>query len=262
MSVPTTSALQDFAGHTIIVTGAGSGIGRALAIQLSTRGAHVIVGDIANTAETVAEEISQTGGLATAVVGDITDQSIVNSLVSQAVAQGGKLGLVNNAGVMDSFTGAANTDDEIWDRCYTINVTAPFRLIRAVLPHMREAGAGAIVNVGSAASLRGAAAGAAYTASKHALVGLTKNTAYVYGRENIRTNLIAPGGVDTNIMDSIDSGKINPEHGMGAMAPIHGSAVRSAESDEVAATVVFLLSDAASDVNGVVLPVDAGWSAG
>lgn len=254
---------QDFAGQTIIVTGAGSGIGRATALQLAERGAHVIVADIADTAHGVVEEITAAGGQATAAVGDISDQGVVDSLVDAAVATGGRLGLVNNAGVMDRFAGAADTDDAMWERCLRINLTAPFLLTRAVLPHMRAAGQGAIVNVGSAASVRGAAAGAAYTASKHGVAGLTRNTAYTYGRENIRCNLIAPGGVETNIMTtSATETQIDPEQGLAAITPIHQGAIRNAIPEELAGPIVFLLSDAASDVNGVILPVDGGWCAG
>lgn len=254
---------RDFAGQTIIVTGAGSGIGRATALLLARRGAHVFIADISENADQVAEEITTAGGQATAVIGDISDPAVVDGLVEQAAGTGGRLGLVNNAGIMDRFAGAADTDDATWERCLRINLTAPFLLTRAVLPYMRQAGGGAIVNVGSAASLRGAAAGAAYTASKHGVAGLTKNTAYTYGRENIRCNLIAPGGVETNIMaTSATETQIDPAHGLAALTPIHQSALRQASAEELAGPIVFLLSDAAADVNGVILPVDGGWAAG
>ena len=255
--------MNDFAGQTIIVTGAGSGIGRSTALQLAERGAHVIVADISDTAHGVVEEITGAGGQATAAIGDISDQGVVDKLVDAAVATGGRLGLVNNAGIMDQFAGAATTDDAQWERCLRINLTAPFLLTRAVLPHMLAAGGGAIVNVGSAASIRGAAAGAAYTASKHGVAGLTRNTAYTYGRENIRCNLIAPGGVETNIMTtSATDTQVDPAHGLAAITPIHQGAIRSATPEELAEPIVFLLSDAASNVNGAIIPVDAGWAAG
>jgi len=255
--------VNDFAGQTIIVTGAGSGIGRSTALQLAERGAHVIVADISDTAHGVVEEITGAGGQATAAIGDISDQGVVDKLVDAAVATGGRLGLVNNAGIMDQFAGAATTDDVQWERCLRINLTAPFLLTRAVLPHMLAAGGGAIVNLGSAASIRGAAAGAAYTASKHGVTGLTKNTAYTYGRENIRCNLVAPGGVETNIMTtSATDTEIDPANGLAAITPIHQGAIRNATREELAGPIVFLLSDAASDVNGAIIPVDGGWAAG
>ena len=135
-------------------------------------------------------------------------------------------------------------------------------LTRAALPVMLERGGGAIVNVGSAASLRGGAAGAAYTASKHGLIGLTVNTAYTYARQNIRCNAACPGGVETNIMATADMSAMDPEHGLAAITPIHQSAVRNAKPEELAQVIAFLVSDAASDVNGAVIPVDAGWAAG
>ncbi|MHA2788614.1 SDR family NAD(P)-dependent oxidoreductase [Corynebacterium sp. S7] len=253
---------KDFAGQAIIVTGGGSGIGRSTALQLAERGAHVIVADLHTSGNDVAEEITNAGGQATAVIGDISDDAIVAKLVETATAAGERIGLVNNAGVMDQFDGVAYTSDEIWDRVIRINLTAPFKLMRACVPHMLEAGKGAIVNVGSAASLRGAAAGAAYTSSKHGLVGLTKNAAYMYAKQGIRTNLVAPGGVATNIMDSIDGSQINPEHGLDALKPVHDSAVVNATPESVATGIVFLLSDAAENFNGVIMPSDGGWSAG
>ncbi|WP_018295901.1 SDR family NAD(P)-dependent oxidoreductase [Corynebacterium lubricantis] len=255
-------AEKDFAGQSIIVTGGGSGIGRSTALQLAERGAHVIVADLNDSGDAVAEEINAEGGAATAVIGDISDDVIVAKLVEAATANGERIGLVNNAGVMDQFDGVEYTSDEMWERTIRINLTAPFKLMRACVPHMLEAGKGAIVNVGSSASLRGAAAGAAYTSSKHGLVGLTKNAAYMYAKQGIRTNLVAPGGVDTNIMDSIDGSQINPEHGLEALKPVHESAVRSATPESIASGIVFLMSDAAENFNGVIMPSDGGWSAG
>lgn len=168
---------------------------------------------------------------------------------------------MNNAGVMDVFAGAGETDDATWERCLRVNLTAPFLLTRAVLPSMLEAGGGSIVNIASEAGIRGAAAGAAYTASKHGVVGLTRNTAYVYARQGVRTNAVLPGGVATNIMDSIDPSKID-QAGMGAITPVHQTAIRNAEPAELAALVAFLIADESSNVNGAIIPSDGGWSAG
>lgn len=248
--------------RTVIVTGGGSGIGRATAELLAAGGAHVVVADLADgPANETVEAITAAGGRASAVIGDIADTDVVDRVVAEAAAHAPVLGLVNNAGIMDLFSGAGETDDATWERCLRVNATAPFLLTRAVLPGMRDAGRGSIVNVASEAGLRGAAAGAAYTASKHAVVGLTKNTAFRYAKEGVRCNAVMPGGVETNIMASIDPTKIDQE-GLGALGAVHGSAVRTAQAIEVANLIAFLVADEASNVSGAIIPCDAGWSAG
>ena len=248
--------------RSIIVTGAGSGIGRATAQQLAAAGAHVIVADLAEApAHETVQLIADAGGAATAVVGDISEQEVVDRVVAAAVEHGPLKGVVNNAGVMDLFSGAAETDDATWERCLRINTTAPFYMIRATVPLLIENGGGSIVNVGSVAGLRGAAAGAAYSTSKHALVGLTKSTAYRYAKEGVRANIAMAGGVDTNIMASIDGAKID-QGALAVLGAVHGSAIRNSSPDEQAALIVFLLADEASNVSGAVIPCDAGWTAG
>ena len=165
--------------------------------------------------------------------------------------------LVNNAGIMDRMSAPADVSDAEWGRVIRVNLTAPFLLTRAVLPHMPEAGKGAIVSTASEAGLRGSAAGAAYTASKHGVVGLTKNLAVMYRKQGIRANAIAPGGTATNIVVDADQAA----HGPAALGPHFVNVGRIAQPEEQAAAIVFLASDAASDINGVVLAVDDGWSA-
>lgn len=247
--------------RVIIVTGAGSGIGRATAVLAAEHGAHVLVQDLsADGAEETVSMIQKAGGAATAAVGDVSDQAAVDATVEAAV-QAGKLGgLVNNAGIMDNFAPAARTTDDMWQRVMRVNVDSVFKYTRAVVPHFIENGGGAIVNLASAAGIRGAAAGAAYTASKHAVVGLTRNTAYVHAKEHIRVNAVAPGGVETNVMASIDPSTYDAG-AMEATGPVHSTAVRTAQPKELAELIIFLLSDEASNVNGAIIPSDGGWSA-
>ncbi|MEV3936898.1 SDR family NAD(P)-dependent oxidoreductase [Glycomyces sp. NPDC049804] len=240
-----------FAGRTVIVTGAGSGIGRATALRLAAEGATVVAADVnQDSLDELAAEID-----VRPVAGDLTAADVIDRVV--AAADGKVDGLANVAGIMDGFLPAAEVDDATWDRVFAVNLTAPMRLTRAVLPLMVGAGSGAIVNVASEASLRGSAAGAAYTASKHALAGFTKNTAFFYGPKGIRTNAVAPGPVMTNIEGTMKSPLAGERVGPILQVVIPAPAT----ADVLANSIAWLLSDDAANVNGVVLPSDGGWSA-
>ncbi|MEU9191184.1 SDR family NAD(P)-dependent oxidoreductase [Streptomyces sp. NPDC048484] len=254
-----TSSTTGLSGRSVVVTGAGSGIGRAAALRFAAEGARVVLADLnADAAKAVAEEISEAGGTAVTVIGDLSDQQVVDQVVATAVGSFGGIDvLVNNAGVMDRMSAAADTEDDEWERVLRINLTAPFLLSRAALPHLLASGNAAIVFTASEASLRGSAAGAAYTASKHGVAGLTKSLAVMYRDEGVRTNAIAPGGTVTGIQVDVD----REAHGPSVVMRHMGNAGRTATADEQAAAIVFLASDAASNVNGVILPVDNGWSA-
>ncbi|AJZ84442.1 SDR family NAD(P)-dependent oxidoreductase [Streptomyces sp. AgN23] len=246
-------------GHGVIVTGAGSGIGRATALALAREGARVLVADLdRDGVESVVAAIGTQGGTARAVVGDLVHQRVVDEVVATAVEEFGGLDvLVNNAGIMDRFSAVADTDDAEWDRVLRVNLTAPFMLTRAALPHMLAAGRGSIVFTASEASLRGSTAGAAYTAAKHGVAGLVKSLAVMYRDQGIRANAIAPGGTATAIRVDARPGAHGP-----AVIGAHTATVgRIATAEEQAAAILFLASEAASNVNGVILPVDNGWSA-
>ena len=241
-------------GSSVIVTGAGSGIGRAAALRFARAGANLVVADVnGDAAEAVAAEV---GGVA--ITGDLTDQAVAEKVVDTAVAAfGGVDVLVNNAGIMDSMSAAADVSDVEWARVLDVNLNAPFLLTRAALPHMLAKGKGAIVYTASEAGLRGSAAGAAYTVSKHGLIGLTRSVAVMYRNAGIRANAIAPGGTRTGIAVNADPAG----HGPRVLAQYMPNIGRVAEPEEQAAAIVFLASDAAANITGVVLPVDNGWSA-
>jgi len=243
-----------FVDKTAIVTGAGSGIGRATAIRLANEGAHVIATDVSSERLLTLEAEVSDLDLVT-VVGDVSVQSTVDALVE--AARGHVDALANVAGIMDGFLPPAELDDEVWQRVMDVNVTAIMRLTRAVLPSMITAGHGSIVNVASEAGLRGSAAGTAYTTSKHAVIGFTKSTAFFYTPSGIRCNAVAPGGVATNIEAPFRS-RFGGER-LGPFMQVNVPPIASAE--ELAAAITWLLSDDSSNISGVVLPSDGGWSA-
>jgi len=243
-----------FAGKTAIVTGAGSGIGRATAKRLAQEGALVIATDMVQSRldELVREAAP---GDVTPVPGDITSEATVAALV--AAANGRIDVLANVAGIMDGFLPAGEVDDATWERVIAVNLTAVFRLTRAVLPLMLSQGRGSIVNVASEAAFRGSAAGAAYTASKHAVVGLTRSTAFIYAPNGIRANAVAPGPVRTNI----DAPMKSPL-AAARLGPLFQTNVPPvAEPEQLAAAITWLASDDAANVTGIVLASDGGWSA-
>jgi len=243
-----------FAGKTIIVTGAGSGIGWATATRLAREGARVIGTDVVE--QRLTDLVTELDGLnVTTVVGDVTREETIDAIVRAA---GGKIdGLANVAGIMDGFLPPDEVDDATWERVMSVNVTGPMRLTRAVLPLMIDAGAGAIVNVASEAALRASASGAAYTASKHAIAGYTKSVAFFHGPQGIRANVVAPGSVRTSIEAPMKS-----EYAASRVGPVLASVVPApAEPEKLAAAITWLLSDDSDNINGVVLPSDTGWSA-
>ena len=252
---------QRHATKVAIVTGAGSGIGLATAVRLAREGATIVASDINAAGLDEAQRlIAAAGAEATGVLADIGLQADVDRLVDEAVRLHGRVDiLVNNAGINDNFLPAHAVDDVTWDRVMTVNVRGPLMLCRRVLPGMVERRAGAIINVASVGGLRGGTSGVAYTSSKHALVGLSRSIAWYYATDGIRCNAVCPGGVQTNI--GTTSAPREPVH-LERLGPIHAAGRRMAEPDEVATLISWLASDEASNVNGAVIPVDAGWSAG
>ncbi len=251
--------MGSFDGKVAIVTGGGSGIGRAVCLQLAAEGAHVVVADLkAERAQGVADEIQGAGGAATAQVGDLSDPAVVTRVVEETIGTRGQIDvLVANAGIMDDMSGPDEVSDEIWERLLRVNLTAPFLLTRAVSRHMLARGRGAIVYTDSEAGLRGSAAGTAYSVSKHGLVGLMRSGAVLFRNRGVRVNAVAPGGVMTNLEVHMNM----ESEGLKALGAYQSGIGRVAQPEEVAAVIVFLASDAASNVSGALVPVDNGWSA-
>lgn len=243
-----------------IVTGAASGMGKAIAEGYAREGAKVVVSDVnLEGAEAVVEGIKAAGGEAIAVRTDVTSAEDLEKLFAETKNAFGKLDiLVNNAGIMDGMEPVGEISDERWDRVFAVNTRAVMQAMRMAVDIFLEQGYGNIINNISIGGLYGARAGAAYTASKHAVVGLTKNTAFMYADNNIRCNGIAPGGVNTNIGSTMTN-----MSEFGAKRQALGMSInpRMGEPEEIANVAIFLGSDESSFVNGQVIAADSGMTA-
>jgi 3-oxoacyl-[acyl-carrier protein] reductase len=244
-----------FSDKVVLVTGAGSGIGRAIARQVHAEGGDVVAIDLVPTGvQALAKELGN-GRLAPLEL-DIRDGDQVDAAVDGVIDKhGGVDVLFNNAGVSDQFTPAADTSDDLWESVLGVNLIGPFRLARRVLPSMIARGGGAIVNTGSVASVVGGAGGAAYTVSKHGILGLTRSLAIDYGSKGVRVNAVLPGAIRTGLTSSEDALVEGADDAIAATP-----AGRWAEPEEVANIAVFLASDDASFIYGSAYTVDGGWS--
>jgi NAD(P)-dependent dehydrogenase (short-subunit alcohol dehydrogenase family) len=244
-----------------VVTGAASGIGLAIARHLLADRYRVAITDVdAAGAQRAVASLEAPPGQAEAFSVDVSNVDSVEVMMDQVEDRLGPVGvLCNNAGIMDGFLPAGETPDDIWVRVLAVNLTGPFLLTRRALQTMVARGKGVIVNTVSVAGLSGGKAGAAYTASKHGLIGLTKNVAWQYAPQGIRCNAVCPGGVSTNMDSRRDEA---PPAALARSQVLLNAVVRKGEPEEIAAVVAFLASPAASLVNGTVIAADAGWSAG
>ena len=242
----------DFAGKVAFVTGAASGIGRASAVAFAARGAAVVVCDLAEPADTVAE-VERLGATALPFQLDVSDGDALRDAVDAAARAFGRLDYAhNNAGTF-AVAPLADLTEADFTRVLAVNLTGVFLGMKYQIPHLLETG-GAIVNTASIWSEQGAAAQAAYVASKHGVAGLTRTAAIDYGGRGIRINAVAPGPIRTAMTAAVPAD---------AMAPVIGRTTlgRYGEAAEVAEAVVWLCSPAAAYVNGVVLAVDGGYLA-
>ncbi len=246
--------MRRFAGKSVIVTGGGSGIGRATAVAFAREGADVLVADIIeDRAEETAEIIRQAAGRAQAHTVDVSDRGQVDGMIDRAISLSGRLDVYfGNAAVIDKGTPCEDLTDELWHMNIAVNLSGSFYGARAALPHL-ERTKGNIVMTASVASLGGLAGGVAYTASKYGVAGLVNQLACEVAARGIRVNAIAPGGVLTNIFDVMDFAKVDEQ--VKAVTPLG----RFAMPEEIAEPVLFLASDAASFITGTMLRVDGGW---
>ncbi|RIK39347.1 MAG: short chain dehydrogenase [Chloroflexi bacterium] len=250
-----TTASGSLAGRVALVTGAASGIGRAAALAYAAAGASVMVADVdvAGGDETVAL-IGEDGGQAAFLRTDVSQERDVAALVAETLARFGRLDCAfNNAGIEGRKTAYLDFPLDEFDRIFAINTRGVWICMQHEIPAMLRSGGGAIVNNASIAGLRGAADLPAYSASKHAVVGMTRSVAKNQARNNIRVNAVCPGIIDTPMMDRIVA-EVFTREAATVMQPIG----RMGAPAEVAAAVVWLSSDAASLVTGIAMPVDGG----
>ncbi|MEO0030442.1 MAG: hypothetical protein RIS94_200 [Pseudomonadota bacterium] len=247
---------MEFAGKVAFVSGGGNGIGRAMAELLAARGASLCVADLdATAAAEVAESIRASGGKAVSSGGDVADRAAAAAMVDLAVASFGRLDCAfNNAGM-------THPDDHLWDdhafqRSQDVNLTGVFHCMKAQLRHMETAGCGAIVNTASIAAIIASAAPnqPGYTASKHAVMGLTKVAALRYAKAGIRVNAVLPGVTGTQMVRSVMEQSPEARATLETMTPMG----RIAEPREIAEAALFLASDRASFITGHGLVVDGG----
>ncbi|WP_277246008.1 SDR family NAD(P)-dependent oxidoreductase [Micrococcus terreus] len=251
---PAGTGSDRFAGKSVIVTGAANGIGRATAERILREGGRVIAADISEERLAEFAQSAGTDQLVT-VTADLTKAESVQKVIDAAGEQ--IHGLANVAGINDDFSAIHEVSDAMWAKVFAVNVDGLVRLTRAVTERMLAAKSGSIVHVSSEAGLRGSASGVAYTASKHAVIGITKSMAFMYAKEGIRTNVVAPGGVATGI-------PMEPqlaEFGNAKLTEARGNIPGLGTAEQLAASITFLLSDDGTNINGAVLASDGGWSA-
>jgi 3-oxoacyl-[acyl-carrier protein] reductase len=243
-------------GKTALVTGAASGMGRAIAREFLAEGANVAFVDI--NADAVASEVVQHDAKnVLALSGDISQTDDVEKMVAEAITRFGQIDvLVNCAGILDGYATVLETSDELWDRIMNVNLKGAFLVSRAVLANMVTRGAGSIVNIASIAGLVAGGGGAAYTAAKHGIVGLTRQTTYDFGKAGIRANAICPGAIETamtrEILDSGDAAVMDIIRSV--------PAGRHGQPEEVAKLALYLASDESAFVQGSVIAIDGGWT--
>ncbi|HZP37603.1 MAG TPA: SDR family NAD(P)-dependent oxidoreductase [Methylomirabilota bacterium] len=262
---------MDLRDRVAVVTGAGSGIGRGIALAMAARGARVAAVDLDRaSAEETARQVLDAGGKGVGLAADTSRSADVDRAVSAAVQQLGALDImVNNAGILDGYFDVHETDEAVWNRVIAINLTGVFHGCKRALAEMLPRGRGRIINMASVAGLNGTGGGAAYVASKHGVVGLTRQMAVTYSSRGITINAVAPGPILTGLRahsqqilgpgvpDMSGRGVAVSDEQVRAVAP----AGRRGTVEEIASAVCYLASDEAGYITGHTLVVDGGWRA-
>jgi NAD(P)-dependent dehydrogenase (short-subunit alcohol dehydrogenase family) len=248
--------MKQLAGKVAIITGAGGGQGAAAARRFSSAGAAVVLADIdGDAAESIAAEIRQDNASAVALATDVADERAVRALVDLTLEEFGKLHvLYNNAGTEAGDADITDLSDTAWDRIQAVNVKSVFLTCRLAIPHMIRAGGGSIINVSSVGGLVGAPGLTAYTASKGAIIALTRTLAATYAKDGVRANTICPGLVLTPMIERLGPDFLDA---VSASTPIG----RPARPEEIVGLAAFLASDEASFVTGTAIPIDGGLTA-
>lgn len=243
---------------TVLVTGASSGMGKAIVERFVAEGANVVaVARRKERLEELAKSLEGKKGKAAVFVGDVSDPKTTDDMIDFAVNKFGSLDvLINNAGIMDDMSAVGDFSDDILGRVFSVNVYGPMRAMRKAVSVFKSQGKGGnIINVASIGGIR-TVAGVVYCASKAALISMTKNTAYMYMPDKIRCNCIAPGGIETEIAQSM--GIPNME-GFSRLKPMMDMAPPMGKAEDIASAALYLASDESSYVSGDVLVVDGGW---